>query len=318
MNRLIHILSLCLLLSQLPTWAQIGDLAQIKERREHLKVVGEELMSSRIRLLGQFDSINHQVDSLRLSDPESSDLLQARIGSHQLVVRLESIDMALDTVRAHRDSLDEELRDAFDWQISRLQGMLGQDFDEGLYQQLTVYQAERQELGLRILRAPLREFAGDDGRLTLSEDDGPMELQMKAQYAQDKVSYYRQERDRIDARLTHLEHDAQLADQIWQVAQQFVKLRERNQQLMQDFAAPPASGPTPLQANDQIAVQPAGTVGAVTTPPPVREILLQITQLKTRRQELAEIEAIWQERLGVFHGRLQELLDPPMAETTPP
>lgn len=315
MNRLLQFLSLSLLAWQLPSMAQIGDLTQIKERREHLDVVSDELMSSRVRLLAQTDSIDHLVDSLRQADPESSGLLQARVASHQLVVRLESIDMFLDSVRVHRDSLDQSLRDAYDWEISRLQRMLRAAFDEGLYQQLTVYQAERHDLGLRILRAPLRDFAGDDARLTLSDDDGPMELQMKAQLAQDQMVHYRQECERIDGLLVRLDRDAQLAGQMWQVAQQFMQLRERNQQMMRELAPTIPSGSQGVTASDQISVRPVGVPEVEGhTPPPVRTILLQITQLKTRRQELQEIEAIWQERLGVFHRRLQEMLDPPISE----
>ena len=220
MNRLLQIFPFFLLLLQLPpAFAQIGDLAQIKEQRRHLNVVSDELMSARVRFLAQADSIDSQVDSLRLIDPESSDLLQARITSHQLVVRLETIDIALDTVRAHSDSLDEDLRDAYDWQISRLLGMLTDAFDEGLYQQLTLFQEERQELGLRVLRSPLRDFSGDDARLSLGDDDGPMELQMKIQLAQDQVSHYQEQHDRIQEWLVRLDRDVVLAADMWQVAQ---------------------------------------------------------------------------------------------------
>ncbi|MBT4098890.1 MAG: hypothetical protein HOM68_01715 [Gemmatimonadetes bacterium] len=309
MNRLLQIFPFFLLLLQLPpAFAQIGDLAQIKEQRRHLNVVSDELMSARVRFLAQADSIDSQVDSLRLIDPESSDLLQARITSHQLVVRLETIDIALDTVRAHSDSLDEDLRDAYDWQISRLLGMLTDAFDEGLYQQLTLFQEERQELGLRVLRSPLRDFSGDDARLSLGDDDGPMELQMKIQLAQDQVSHYQEQHDRIQEWLVRLDRDVVLAADMWQVAQQFDRLRQRNQQMMREFTTPGSGSiPKPVPASDDY--------DDLETPPPVRVVLLQITQLKARQQELEEIGAVWQERLGVFHRRLQELLDPPL--TTP-
>ena len=313
MNRLRQILPFFLLFLHLPpAMAQIGDLAQIKEQRRHLNVVSDELMSARVRLLAQADSIDFEVDSLRLSDPESSDLLQARITSHQLVVRLETIDIALDTVRAHTDSLDENLRDAYDWQISRLLGMLTKDFDEGLYQQLTLFQEERRALGLRVLRSPLRDFSGDDARLSLGDDDGPMELQMKIQLAQDQVAHYQEEHDRIQEWLVRLDRDVVLAADMWQVAQQFLRLRQRNQQMMREFTPPGSiSIQQPVTASDELS-QRVQAEGDSETPPPVRVVLLQITQLKARQQELEEIGAVWQERLGVFHRRLQELLDPPL------
>jgi hypothetical protein len=313
MNRLRQILAFFLLFLHLSTaMAQIGDLAQIKEQRRHLNVVSDELMSARVRLLAQADSIDFEVDSLRLSDPESSDLLQARITSHQLVVRLETIDIALDTVRAHTDSLDENLRDAYDWQISRLLGMLTEDFDEGLYQQLTLFQEERRALGLRVLRSPFRDFSGDDARLSLGDDDGPMELQMKIQLAQDQVAHYQEEHDRIQEWLVRLDRDVVLAADMWQVAQQFLRLRQRNQQMMREFTTPGyRSIQQPVTASDELS-QRVQAEGDSDTPPPVRVVLLQITQLKARQQELEEIGAVWQERLGVFHRRLQELLDPPL------
>jgi hypothetical protein len=313
MNRLRQILAFFLLFLHLsPAMAQIGDLAQIKEQRRHLNVVSDELMSARVRLLAQADSIDFEVDSLRLSDPESSDLLQARITSHQLVVRLETIDIALDTVRAHTDSLDENLRDAYDWQISRLLGMLTEDFDEGLYQQLTLFQEERRALGLRVLRSPFRDFSGDDARLSLGDDDGPMELQMKIQLAQDQVAHYQEEHDRIQEWLVRLDRDVVLAADMWQVAQQFLRLRQRNQQMMREFTTPGyRSIQQPVTASDELS-QRVQAEGDSETPLPVRVVLLQITQLKARQQELEEIGAVWQERLGVFHRRLQELLDPPL------
>ncbi len=322
MNRPLQILSLVLLFLCLPATAQIGDLSQIKEQRRHLDVVSDELMSTRVRLLSQVDSIDLQVDSLRRVDPEASDLLRARVTSHQLVVRLERIDVALDTVRAHSDSLDESLRDAYDWQISRLLGMLSESFDEGLYQQLTLYQEERQELGLRVLRSPLGDFVGDDIRLSLSDDDGPMELQMKIQLAQDKVSHYQQEHARIEELVVRLGRDAQLANDLWHVAQQFEHLRQRNQQMMREFTAPvPGAIQQGVPGTTQQGVVASGgrsqrapaDQDAELTPPPVRIVLLNITQLKARQQELEEIGAVWQERLGVFHRRLQELLDGPPA-----
>ena len=315
MNRLLQLFSLFMLLFSLPAIAQIGDLAQIKEQRHDLDVVSDELMSTRVRLLAQTDSIDMLVDSLRLNDPESSDLLKARIASHQLVVRLETIDMALDTVRAHSDSLDESLRDAYDWQIARLLGMLTESFDEGLYQQLTLYQEERHELGLRVLRSPF--FTGGDTRLSLSEDDGPTELQMKIQLAQDQVSHYRRESGRIEETLIRLDRDLQLVAKMWQLYQQFDRLRQRNQQIMREFNAPaPPSGGQPvvsgddLQRSDLPRSDQAPAIDSETTPAPVQIILVQITHLKAKQQELEEIGAVWEEPLGAFHERLEEMLGP--------
>ncbi len=319
MNRLLQLFSLFMLLFSLPAIAQIGDLAQIKEQRHNLDVVSDELMSTRVRLLAQTDSIDMLVDSLRLNDPESSDLLKARIASHQLVVRLDTIDMALDTVRAHSDSLDESLRDAYDWQIARLLGMLTESFDEGLYQQLTLYQEERHELGLPVLRSP--SFTGDDTRLSLSEDDGPTELQMKIQLAQDQVSRYRRESDHIEETLIRLDRDVQLVAKMWQLHQQFDRLRQRNHQIMREFNAPaPPSGGQPVVSGGDLQhsylprSDQAPAIDSETTPALVQIILVQITRLKAKQQESEAIGAVWEERLGAFHERLEEMLGP-SAET---
>jgi len=58
----------------------------------------------------------------------------------------------------------------------------------------------------------------------------------------------------------------------------------------------------------------APAIDSETTPALVQIILVQITRLKAKQQESEAIGAVWEERLGAFHERLEEMLGP-SAET---
>ncbi|MDA0337216.1 MAG: hypothetical protein O2782_18795, partial [bacterium] len=179
-------LFLLLLVFSTASVAQIRDLTVLQEQRSRLAQHSDSLMSVRIRLVAQRDSLSARTDTLWSLDPESTELLRARAASRILIARLQFIEGRLDSLATTGDSLEAGLRDAYDWEISRLHGLLNEDgWDEGLYRQLLVFQEEREGLGNAFSPAAHR-FDGDQ-ELSIAATDGPEELRQKIEFAQDRI-----------------------------------------------------------------------------------------------------------------------------------
>ena len=145
----LDLLLLCFLLTAATTvTAQIRDLTTLQERRVLLGKSSDSLMSVCIRLVASKDSLSALAESLWSQDPESAELLLTRSASRVLVARLQVVERRLDSLATASDSLEADLRDSYDWEISRLHGLLTEEgWDEGLFRQLLVFQEEREALG---------------------------------------------------------------------------------------------------------------------------------------------------------------------------
>ena len=205
------------------TTAQIRDLTTLQERRGLLSLSSDSLMSVRIRLVAQKDSLSARAESLWTQDPESYELLRTRTASRMLIARLRVIERRLDSLVTVGDSLEADLRDSYDWEISRLHGLLTEDgWDEGLFRQLLVFQEEREGLG-NTIRASNHRF-DDEDELSISAQDGPEELRQKIEYAQDRVAYYQERQREIARQLRFIDRQVFVMRKYWHVAEELIRM----------------------------------------------------------------------------------------------
>ena len=301
------ILLFVLLFVATSTTAQIRDLTTLQERRGLLNLSSDSLMSVRIRLVAQKDSLSARAESLWTQDPESYELLRTRTASRMLIARLRVIERRLDSLVTVGDSLDADLRDSYDWEISRLHGLLTEDgWDEGLFRQLLVFQEEREGLG-NTIRASNHRF-DDEGELSISVQDGPEELRQKIEYAQDRVAYYQERQREIARQLRFIDRQVFVMRKYWHVAEELIRMHGDGTDMLRirGMDRPDLNRESPTMRGAQ-TVAPSFVDSAAT--PIEAPWLLEGQRLRARAQELGEVEAVLQERIGVFHEHLARILD---------
>ena len=303
MRKVLAVLSTLLATAGAAT-AQIGDLATLKADRAQTDELADSLQSVRVRYIVRKDSLSSRVDSLRSEDPESTDLRRVQLESRALLTRLLDVEIRLDSLAASADSLDEDLRSAYDWEMLQLLGLLEAAWDDGLYGQLEMFRQERAELGDAI--GPGHYRFDDQHELALAEDDGPEEIEQKIELAQYKVARLQQERKDVSRRLDTLER-LLVTRQLWyrDDGRDPLTRREVSAQLQ------------PLLRDQETQLELLGPERrARTTPRPdtvapapiEAPLLLEVQRLKARQQELREIEAILQDRIGAFHKRMSRIV----------
>jgi hypothetical protein len=238
-------------------------------------------------------------------DPESTDLLRARTASRLLVSRLQFIERCLDSLATSGDSLEAGLRDSYDWEISRLHGLLTEDgWDEGLYRQLLVFQEERELLG-NAIRGSQHRFDGDH-ELAIAATDGPEELRQKIDFAQDRVAGLQSEQREIVRQLRFIDRRLLMMRKFRHLAQEMMYLRGGDDMLPMRR---PEEGQN-LHISPGAQSLTSAMVDSAETPTPMEAPwLLESQRLKARAQEMGEVEAVLKERIGVFHQHLSRILE---------
>jgi hypothetical protein len=309
-------LALLLLFVATSTTAQIRDLTTLQERRGLLSLASDSLMSVRIRLVAQKDSLSARAESLWSQDPESYDLLRTRTASRLLIARLRVIEQRLDSLATVSDSLKADLRDSYDWEISRLHGLLTEDgWDEGLFRQLLVFQEERERLG-NAIRASHHRFDSED-ELSISADDGPEELRQKIEYAQDRVAAYQERQREIARQLRFIDRQVVVMRKYWHRAEELYRMQGGGTDMLRirgdrldgpgvGMVRPDGSRELPIMREARTLAP--GRVDSAATPIEA-PWLLEGQRLKARAQELGEVEAVLQDRIGVFHEHLSRILE---------
>ena len=195
------------------------------------------------------------------------------------------MEARLDSAAAVMDSLDESLRTAYDWEISRLIRLLEDEgWDRGLYTQLGAFQEERRELG--DVAGPSHYRLDDEHELALNEQDSPDEVRQKIELARYKVARARKGWHDISHRLECIE------DQL--------RLERRLGSLERGDGLPPR----PLEPRRQMVGEAPRPEPASPTPEEA-SLLLEAQRLKARQQELLEVTAL----PPGSHRRLQQAPD---------
>ena len=288
MTRFLPLTLLALLGTLPPADGEIEKLAGLKASRERVDRVLQSLQQIRGRFMARRDSFSAVIDSLRGRAPGNPDLRRLQLQSRQLAQRLLNVEVRLDSAAAEMEALEEELRTAYDWEISQLIGLLEDGgWDAGLYRQLEVFQEERRALGYSIGQGHYR--LDDEHELALNDGDGPEEIRQKMELAQYMAVRARKDWHRVSHRLDSIERELLLV-----------------QQFGPGEAALVSRGGTGSQ-RQQVGDIPPGE--AVAPPPAEAPLLLESQRLKARQQELREVLAFLQGRINAFNARMGEILN---------
>ena len=287
MNRLLSLALPALIAAGPPAQAQIEGLAALKSSRERLDRVCASMQQIRGRFLERRDSLSFLIDSLRSRAPGSAGLRRLQLESRQLLHRLLDVESRLDSAAAVVDSLEEELRAAYDWEISRLIGLLEEGgWDRGLYTQLEVFQEERRALGDIV--DPGHYRLDDEHELALNDQDGPEVIRQKLELARYKAARAREGWHDISDRLARIEAQLRMLRRLGRLdGGDGLLLRRLDPQKQQvgEAQRPPPASPTPEEAS----------------------LLLEARRLKARQQELREVGAFLQGRIDAFGERLEQI-----------
>ncbi|MFH1568957.1 MAG: hypothetical protein ABIL09_13245 [Gemmatimonadota bacterium] len=314
------LLLLALALPALP--ATVRELDSLRLEQAVAAQQQDSLIQDRAGLLRRGARVSELIDSLKVTAPGSGELTESKLRAMELNLQLSRVNQQLEGLEARRDSLRARLRTAYDWEISRLFGMLVQAWDEGLLQQVVIYQEERQALGFDVAGPEMRY--GPD--MSIAAGDGPEEIEQKVELMGDKLHMVRQDLGLVEGRLQELNAQVALlgavigprADGAEDLA---TTMRERRGARLSPDGEPvaaelqPAVGPPPrrgLQARAPQGTAPEDlTVPGVEGPthPVLQPLLLEMRALAARRQELREAEAVYTDRMATFEARRQELLD---------
>ncbi len=303
------ILALYLLLA-LPRFCS-GDANRIGLLRSEWRqasAVRDSLDQQRRQIMAQSESLSTHIDSLKTIDIDDEELHPALRSSMVLVQSLVLLDRSLDAVRTLEDSLLEQLRLGYDWEIGVLIQQLQDRPDEGLLTQLMVYQEAREALGARTSETILTY---DEG-MAIGRDDGPEEIRQKLELMNDLEQNLLNQAQKVSVHLHKLEEEYRLRA----VMRSFVGEAYRIERT-------PGDGPSAVRTSRGAAGSGAATTSLAATLMRGVEggqlivveqvssdrVLLEIHKWKARQQEIDELIAVVRARAEVFQRHLQEMFE---------
>lgn len=303
--------------------AAMGQVHELDALRldQALAVQAEDsLIRERARLLQLGAQVSETIDSLKQADPGSAALTERSLYAMELNTGLGRVNQQLEGLAGRHDSLKVQLRAAYDWEIARLLGLLGEGWDEGLLEQLAIYHEERQSLGFELAAAEMRY--GPD--MTVADDDGPEEIDAKAELMRDKLRMVRRDLDLIDRRIGYLSEQVEIVSSLVglhsaaprgqpamrdrRTARLSTEGETRTTELESATAAPVRRGSQASLGGEAARLSgPRGTTERDAIPA-VQGLQLQISRLRARQQEIRQFEAVYVNRIAAFERRRQSLL----------
>tara|TARA_B100000686_G_C16792366_1_gene979653 strand:- start:2576 stop:3661 length:1086 start_codon:yes stop_codon:yes gene_type:complete len=341
-----------LLISMATYWPMSSDaedfnLNSLKSKRDSLNVIYKSLSESRLGLVGARDSLSVFIDSLKRINSRHTDLRNniSRVWSWlrnfgrkpygttelddallklmSLLAPLVEIDQQIEQVGINRNGIQERLRLAYDWEISRLYKMLSENQDRGLLMQWMILRKERQKLGDSVIEPMRMQFPIE---MTIVGTDGPAQIRQKIEVLEGKAGLLHKKRQQLEDRVGRLEHQGRLERQMWVWVREY-KLEEfvpRGESFHSESVKSGKPNPSLNSSNNgQISSEARRTTklrrrveirrGKRLMPVPAspRDYVLELHKLRVRQQELREMEAVVNERVDTFHLHLQNLLDGP-------
>ena len=288
-------------------WADVGQIGVLRTETRQARSACDWLEKQRRLIVAQAESLSTYIDSLKATDDELEELHEALRASLGLVQQLVEIDHSLDRAKAREDSLTDQLRIEYDWEIGILIQQLQGRSDSGLLTQLMVYQEAREALGMRTSQAVLRY----DESMDIEGDDGPDEIRQKLELMEDLGKRLERDERSITRRLSWLEE----AYRLRLAMQSFI----RGQQGRQRGAASQEALPVvvPLAAESEksrgtaFIIRAQGNEGKALDGVPGEALLLEVHKCKVRLQEVVELKAVVRERSATFRKHLQDMLRGP-------
>ena len=299
--------AIALLSFQVSAGAQVVELGELKREQMRLIQLQDSLCVARSTIEAEADSISDVIDSLKATRAFS--LPECLLESMNYVRRLATIDGALHQISADSSAVAEQLRTAYDWQISRLLGLVSEMPDDGLVTQLEIYQEERQALGEDIATSQMRYSE----RMTISDDDGPEEIRHKIEYLEGIEERYAAGLRTIERKLSKLEEEDRMVDVMWVVTQGkpgFVGMRGSGEQVRQASNGIEGAQLVSAAAASGTESEPAVRRRMAVSPVPrwSSELISRRRELKAKQQELRELMAVVEERITTFRAHLDEFL----------
>jgi len=300
--------------------AALGQVQELHELRldQALAMQAEDsLIQERAKLLQLGAQVTETIDSLKRTDPQSEARIEASLYAMELNTELGRVNLQLEALAGRHDTLKAHLRSAYDWEMSRLQGLLEEAWDGGLWEQLTIYQAERQSLGFDLAASEMRY--GPD--MTVSERDGPDEVKQKAELMRDKLRLVRRDLARVNGRIQYLTQEAAVVTRLFGLHASTPQARGalRDMSSARQDSRPVAmesAGEVPARRGRQALPGSEALPGAagllapgdVSANPAISGLQLEVARLTARRQEMRQFEAVYEDRMEAFERRLQALL----------
>jgi hypothetical protein len=316
-------------------WGDAREIGLLREQSGQVAGQVDSLDQMRLKVRAEAELLSARIDSLKAGPvdeaPELQESLRASMG---LVQRLVEIERRAATLQARQDSLREQLRLAYDWEIGVLIQRLAEQRDPGLLAQLVIYQDEREALGSRPLETELRFGA----ELAIGPEDGPEEIRQKMELMQGISARLREEARRVGEQLRRLEAEERLRTRVRVFADELSLFDEHlpEGRVLAKVAAAPTLGAGPAAdaeaaGDDLKGAAPGDRGGQVATNavsflvlrretsrdtragslagPTTDDTVLEIRKLKARLQEIHELEAIVGERADAFRASLDRLLE---------
>ena len=292
------------------------DLDALRLEQENLGVIRERLHESRHQFARTAGNLSAVIDSLKRVAPRSEEMREALIESIAIERRLDEVDQRIEQAGAAADSLRQRLRLAYDWEISRLFGALSKAMDKGLLMQMMILWEERRKLGYDVIEPELGRYPVD---MTIAASDGPDEIRQKLVLLEDRLSLLRVEARKMEGRIRWLEDQGRMERELWSLARQFhlqmsavgeipggVSVESPVQgtsavNFTGEGGQPPQDDPRNT-GGGLVEVRSGEGMVAVVAP---RGFMLELHKLRARRQELKEMEAVLQERIGAFRDHLE-------------
>ena len=288
-------------------WADVGQIGVLRTDAREARSACEWLEKQRRLIVAQAESLSTYIDSLKATDDELEELHEALRASLGLVQQLVEIDRSLDRAKALEDSLTDQLRLEYDWEIGVLIQRLQDRSDSGLLTQLMVYQEAREALGMHTSQAVLRYDEGMD----IERDDGPDEIRQKLELMEDLGKRLERDARSLTRRLNRLEeaHRLRLAMQSFIRGQQGHQRGTASQEALQIVV--PLAAESEESRGAAFILSAQGNDGKALDGMPGEELLLEIHKWKVRLQEIDELKAVVRERSATFREYLQDMLRGP-------
>ncbi len=289
-----------------------GHIGVLHADQRQALVARDSLEGQRYDIIAEAEALSTYIDSLKGAQGEVEPLHEALRASLGLVQRLVVLDRALETARAREDSLLEQLRLGYDWEIGVLIQQLQEQTDEGLLTQLMVYQEAREALGARSFRTSLHY---DEG-MTIGSEDGPEEIRQKLELMENLARRLERDAHNVSDCLHQLEEEYRLRVRLHSFTSEMRLFTKRGQgqegidsaHLISKIKSVEVSvAPVLLRGREVPRQELVAGLGGVSSD----DVLLEIHKWKARLQEIRQLEAVAHERTVVFRRYLQEMLEGP-------
>ncbi len=303
-----------------PSRADQSQIRALKLRGEETNSLEKQLLRERKVLQLQADSLASHIDSLK-SGFTSSDLLEdAYRSAITLEHKLMALGKRLEALYTVQRDIRHKLRTAYDWEIGVLTEQYSQTQDKGLLYQLIIYQEARELLGDE-MEGTMRY--GE--QLDITAEDGPDEIRQKADLMEDRAEQLLGELASNSRRLRRLEEKFRLLSKVQTFTNQMnlfdedppeSRLFHRVEQALPAGDAEMTLGASG-DGNDAQKVAAATISGRKVAFGERRDaaadlsadnVQFEILKLKTRQQELRQLEALARERAQTFRMNLDKLL----------